>query len=450
LELEVAGILTGFAELKPLPTAHHPIPRITRPGTEETRLIEQERQWYCSNQIQEGIMTTLREGIDWVGYVDWTVRDFHGYETKRGSTYNAYLVRDEKTALIDFVKAPYAGELLRHITELTEPGKVRYVVCNHAEPDHSGAMPEVMKALPNAELVCNAKCRRALERQFDCTGIRFKIVEEGETLELGRRSLQFFNTPMAHWPESMVTYVPEEKLLFSMDAFGQHYAVSERFDRDVPFCDAINEAKTYYANIIMLYGGPVQNALKKLGGLPLEIIAPSHGIIWTENIPDILAAYDRWSRHVPTAKVLIFFDSMWQNTRRMAEAIFEGADQPGVSVRLYDVKSTHITTLATEALDCAALAVGSPTLNKGMMPKIAEALVYLKGLAPEGKCGVAFGSYGWAKMGGPVEVDRMLREMNVNLLADPIQAQYAPAEADLEKCREAGRMLAERALKAIG
>jgi flavorubredoxin len=233
-----------------------------------------------------------------------------------------------------------------------------------------------------------------------------------------------------------------------MDAFGQHYATSERFDTQVPFCEAMNEAKTYYANIIMLYGGPVQKALKKLGGLPIEMIAPSHGIIWTKNIPEILEAYDRWSRHVPEKKVLIFYDSMWQSTRRMADAVAEGANRPEIRVRLYDVKAAHITVLAAEALDCAALAVGTPTLNKGMMPKIAEALTYLKGLAPEGKAALAFGSYGWAKLGGPVEVDRILREMKTEILREPIQAQYAPTEADLEACRNAGRLLAEAALQA--
>lgn len=389
----------------------------------------------------------IKKDIYWVGHVDWNVRDFHGYETGRGSTYNSYLVKDEKIAVIDSVKAPYSGELLKKISDLVKFEDIDYVVCNHAEPDHSGSIPALLAVCPNAELVCNKKCQDILSKHYDTAAWNWKVVDDGETLSLGARTFAFMNTPMAHWPESMATYVPEEKLLFSMDGFGQHYATSGRFDDEVPLDELMFEAKTYYANIIMLYGSAIQKVLAKAANHEIDMIAPSHGVIWRTHIDKIVAAYDKWSRHIPSAKVLIFYDSMWKSTDTMARAIAEGAIVEGVDVKLYDVKATHITTLATESLDAAALAVGSPTLNRTLMPKAAEALTYLYGLSPEGKVGFAFGSYGWAKKGGQHAVQEYLERMKVELIRDqPIQAQYVPTEDVLEECRKAGRELADKAL----
>ncbi|MDD5698643.1 MAG: FprA family A-type flavoprotein [Victivallaceae bacterium] len=390
----------------------------------------------------------LRKNIYWVGYVDWDVRDFHGYRTDRGSSYNAYLIKDEKIAVIDSVKAPFADHLLANVAALTPLDKVDYVVCNHAEPDHSGALPELMKACVNAELVCNEKCRKTLSMYYDTAAWKFRIVDEANRIALGMHTLTFMNTPMAHWPESMFSYVPEEKLLFSMDAFGQHYARSERFDDEVPLAEAMQEAKTYYANIIMLYGKPVGNVLNRAAGLDIAMIAPSHGIIWRKNLNPIIEAYKRWSVCKAEPKVLIFFDSMWHSTEKLAEAIYEGAKQPGVSVVKHDLKTTNITVLADETLDCAVLAVGSPTLNKGMMPKVAEALTYLQGLAPAGKAAVAFGSYGWAPRGGAHAVQDCLRNMGCELVREePLQCQFAPAAEVLETAWELGGRLAEKALE---
>ncbi|MDD5728684.1 MAG: FprA family A-type flavoprotein, partial [Victivallales bacterium] len=346
------------------------------------------------------MLEELKKNVFWIGFTDWDVRDFHGYHTRRGSSYNSYLIRDEKIVVIDSVKAPFAKNLLQNISELTSPEKVDYVVCNHAEPDHSGSLPVLMAACRNAELLCNAKCRETLELYYDTSGWKFRVVDESVKISLGRYSLTFMNTPMAHWPESMFTYVPEIRLLFSMDAFGQHYARSERFDDQVPLAELMQEAKTYYANIIMLYGNSVQKVLGRAAGLDIDMIAPSHGMIWRKHIPLIIDAYKRWSTFKAEAKVLIFFDSMWHSTEKIAAAIYDGARETGVSVRKYDLKCTHITKIAEETLDAAVLAVGSPTLNKGMMPTVAAALTYLKGLAPRDKAALAFGSYGWAKAGG--------------------------------------------------
>ena len=390
----------------------------------------------------------LKKDIFWVGYADWDIRDFHGYKTGRGSSYNSYLVKDEKIAVIDSVKAPFAKHLLGNIAMLTPLEKVDYVVCNHAEPDHSGSLPVLMEACKNAELVCNAKCQATLSVYYDTTNWKFKIIDEATPLSLGKYTLNFINTPMLHWPESMFTYVAEAKLLFSMDAFGQHYARSERFDDEVPMGELMDEARTYYANIVMLYGNQVQKTLAKAAGLDIEMIATSHGIIWRKHIPEILEAYDRWSRFVAKPQVLIFFDSMWHSTEKMAEAIYEGAKLPGVSVRKHDLKSTNITDIATETLESAVIAVGSPTLNKNMMPKVAEALTYLKGLSPKNKAAAAFGSYGWAKAGGASDVYKVLEEMKLEMIQESaLQCQYAPKEDMLAECRELGKKLAEKALE---
>ena len=390
----------------------------------------------------------LADGINWVGYVDWTVRDFHGYRTVHGSSYNSYLVQDEKTALIDAVKAPYFQNLLDHVTAFTPLDKIDYIVCNHAEPDHSGALPAVVAACKNATLICNAKCKEALSLHYDISDWKIQVVKEGETLSLGKRSLRFYNTPMVHWPESMATYVPEEKILFSMDAFGQHTACSKRFDDQVPLPEAIDSARTYYANIVMPYGKTVAAALKKLGALDIAMIAPSHGVIWRKNIATILKCYQDWMVTKAEKKVVVFFCSMWNSTRKMASAIAEGASSvPGVSVKLIDVTATHDTDTVTELMDCAAFAAGSATLNQGMMPEMARTMCYIKGLRPQNKKGFAFGSYGWAEKGASA-VDAILTEMGVEKVMEPITSRFAPNAETLKACREAGVKLAEIALQA--
>ncbi|MGI5860811.1 MAG: FprA family A-type flavoprotein [Myxococcales bacterium] len=393
---------------------------------------------------------TVKDNIYWVGFVDWNVRDFHGYETHRGSTYNAYLVLDEKPALIDAVKGPYAPELLARVAERVDLGKVAYVVCNHAEPDHAGGLPAVMAACPQAELVCNAKCREALSQHFDTSAWRFKVVADGATLSLGRRTLQFFETRMVHWPESMATYVPEEKLLFSMDAFGQHMASSGRFDDEVPFGELMSEAKTYYANILMPFGAPIGRTLDRLSGLELEMVAPSHGVIWRRHFKEISEAYRRWTRLEAQPKVLVVYDTMWKSTEQMAHAILEGATQPGVEAKLIYIRASNTTEIATEVLDAACVAFGSATLNNCIMPQAAAALTYLKGLKPVGKAGFFFGSYGWAKAAAAQEAQQYFEAMKLQVTRAPLVSQFVPKPEILEECRAAGRQLVEKALELSG
>ena len=398
----------------------------------------------CTSQHRTAV--EIADRVHWVGYVDWNVRDFHGYTTDRGATYNAYLVEDEKTALIDTVKGPYADYLLDNVASLTDLSKVAYVVCNHAEPDHAGALDAVINALPNAVLVCNKKCLAALSRHFDTSGWKVETVATGDVLSLGARTLGFIDTPMVHWPESMFTYLSEEKILFSMDAFGQHYATSQRFDDEVVLCTAVEEAKAYYANIIMPYGKQVAGVLGRVADLDVKMIAPAHGVIWRTHVARILDAYRNWSVCRPRKKVLVVYDTMWGSTAEMARAIHEGASLPGVDAVLVSIRDSNLTRIATEVIDAATVAFGSSTLNRGMMPMAAAVLTYLNGLRPANKAAFAFGSYGWGK-GGPDSVDDWLEAMKWEILREPLKVQYRPTRKALDECREAGRMLGEKAIE---
>ncbi|MBC8478458.1 FprA family A-type flavoprotein [bacterium] len=389
---------------------------------------------------------TLCANVEWVGVVDWNIRDFHGYETDRGSSYNSYLICDEATALIDTVKESFADTLLANISVLTDLAAVKFVICNHAEPDHAGSLPRVMAALPDAEVVCNVKCREALNRQFDTSRWRFKIVSSGEELSLGKSVLRFIDTPMVHWPESMFTFMPQERILFSMDAFGQHYATSRRFDDENPEEIILEEARAYYANIVLPYSSIVTRLLGSTSDLKPTLIAPSHGIIWRTHIDRIVQAYHDWSSHKPQPKVLIIYDTMWNSTELMARAIQAGAEISGVDARLIHLRRSSHSRIAAEVQDAAAVAFGSPTLNGTMMPMAGALLTYLKGLRPQGKVAFAFGSFGWGN-GGPEEIDEIMRKLKWDLTRPPLKAQFRPTAEILEECRREGRQLATRALE---
>lgn len=376
----------------------------------------------------------LRKGIYWVGAIDWSLRNFHGYTTNRGATYNAYLIVDEKVALIDTVKAPFAEELLQRIAEVIDPEKIDYVVSNHVEMDHSGAIPRVMEACKNATIVTSApsglKGLKAHYGQYPYQGVK-----GGDTLSLGQRTLSFVPTPMLHWPDNMVTYCPEEKILFSNDAFGQHYATSQRFDDEVPLDIALYEAKKYYANIVMLYGRQAHGAYEVVKGLELDMIAPSHGVIWRSHIQDILECYRVWSSNEPQDGAVVVFDSMWHSTETIARTIAEAFQEKGVGVKFFDLKVNHPSDIVVDVLTSKYIAVGSPTLNNGMMADVAGFLCYLKGLSPKNRQAFAFGSYGWGGQSiGLVEEE--LKACGFDICLDKIRVQYIPSKEQLEDIRQ--------------
>ncbi|MDR0520761.1 MAG: FprA family A-type flavoprotein [Planctomycetaceae bacterium] len=394
--------------------------------------------------------TELAENIDWVGYVDWDVRDFHSFDTHHGATYNAYLIRDEKTAVIDAVKAPYVSNLLHNIADKTDLAKVDYVVCNHAEPDHAGGLGALLANLPNATLLCNAKCKDALGGYFDTANWKIQIVSPHDKIPLGRKTLSFLDTPMVHWPESMFTYIPEDQILFSMDAFGQHLATSERFDDQYDLHSILVEAKTYYANIVTPYGKQVQAVLKAAENIPIKMIAPSHGLIWRRYVSTIIGEYQNWAAGKYAPKLLILFDSMWGSTAQMADAVMRGAtlESDKVSVQFLHVRKNTLTRIALEMLDASAVALGSPTMNMQMMPFLSGVLTYIRGLKCIPKTAMAFGSHGWAGAGSK-HLDMWIEETGWLRLMPPIQSKFKPSCDILDKCEEAGRKLAQAALNAV-
>jgi len=387
----------------------------------------------------------IRDRIHSVGVVDWSVRDFHGYNTERGATYNAYLIQDQKNALIDTVKAPFAQDFLNNVAKVLDLQKIDYVIINHAEPDHTSALPAVMQALPQATLLCSKKCVPVLSAYYDTSNWKIQAVGTGDTLNLGKHTLSFVEIPLVHWPDSMVTYLADEKILFSSDAFGQHYSSSSRFDDENPMGEIMDEARIYYANIVNPYGKRVQQVLEILGGLSIEMICPSHGVIWRSYVGEIIKAYHNWAWNRSKAKVVIVFETMWNSTGAMAEAILEGAAQPGVEVKLFNIRHSNNTHLVTEFLDCACVAFGSSTLNQGMLPSMASLLCYTQGLNFQNRAGVAFGSFGWGK-GGPEALAEKITDLKWELLSAPLKAKYRPTVEDLQDCYLMGKKLAEKAL----
>lgn len=375
-------------------------------------------------------------GVYWVGGVDWNERNFHGYTTERGTTYNAYLIVEEKIALIDTCKAPFADDLLARIADVVDPASIDYVIANHGEPDHSGALPAVMAAAPHARLVCGAPQGVGVLKAHYGDGFDFLPVKTGDTLSLGKRTLSFVQTPLVHWPDNMVTYDAADRILFSNDAFGQHLASSSRFDDEVGLPEVMVQAQKYYANIVLPYGKQVGKALDALEGLAIDLIAPAHGVIWRSHVAEALAAYRTWSAGEPGERAVVVYDSMWRTTESMARTIAEAFAECDVPVQLLDLKANHISDIMSEVLPARYVAVGSPTLNMTMMPTVAGFLCYLRGLAPKGRVGIAFGSYGWAPA-GPNDVAAALEAAGFALPLPTLTRQWREDAEDLAAIRAA-------------
>ncbi len=391
----------------------------------------------------EKAKVTLANNIYWVGVVDWNIRDFHGYITKRGSTYNAYLIRDEKTALIDTVKYMFGDELLRNVTEIVDPEKIDYIIVNHVEMDHSSSLPMIAKVAKNATIITSERGKDAIIEHYG-PNFNIKTVKSGETLKLGEHTLSFLEAPMLHWPDSMFTYIVEDKILMPNDAFGQHLASGQRFDDEVDEHILMEEAQTYYANILMLLGPQITRKIQEVVqmGIPISMIAPSHGIIWRKDPTKIIQAYLNWSAGNTKKKVAIVFDTMWGSTDKMARAISEGVISEGVEVKLLKLRASENTEAATEILDSKAVLVGSPTLNNGMFPTIGSFMTYLTGLRPKNKIWSFFGSFGWG--GGAVRgMTEMARKAGFEVHEPGVEIKYIPEPEDLKKCFELGKQIAK-------
>ena len=380
----------------------------------------------------------------WVGGIDWNERLFHGYTTERGITYNAYLIMDEKVTLIDTCKATFSDELVQRISQVVDPAKIDVVITNHVEMDHSGSLPVIHRLAPNATIYASAGAGvNEVRVHF---GIEATPVKSGDTLCIGERTLTFVTTPMVHWPDNMVTYSDVDQILFSNDAFGQHFATTKRFDDENDLCEIFKQAKKYYANIVWPYGMQAHKALEAVKGLDLKMIAPSHGCIWRSHIDEILEKYEAWTTYQTEEKAVVVFDSMWHSTEFMAREICDAFIAEGVSAQLVDVKTTHISDIMLYMCDAKYVAVGSPTLNSNMLPTIASFLTYMRGLSPknEQRIGLAFGSYGWAPL-GPKQVYAELENAKFQLPVPVVAQQWIPSEENLAELQDTVRKMIEAA-----
>ncbi len=386
----------------------------------------------------------LKKGIYWVGAIDWNVRDFHGYSTPYGSTYNAYLILDEKNVLIDTVKAPFYLEMLGRISEIIDPGRIDIVVCNHVEMDHSGSSLQIIDRIGSPLVVTSERGKKGLEKHYGRSW-KFKTVKTGETLSIGHRTLVFVEAPMLHWPDSMFTYIPEEKLLLPNDTFGQHIASCQRFADELEESQVMKHAAKYFANILWPLAPLVLkkiDEIKKMG-IPIEMIAPSHGLIWRRDPSRILQAYVDWSQGKARKKVLVVYDTMWGSTERMAKAILTGLIEEGVEARLFHLRSNHRSEIIEEMLEAKGILLGSPTLNNGMFPTMGDFLTYMKGLRPKGKLFGLFGSHGWG--GGAIkEMRKLLESEKFEIWEKELSVQFVPNPEELSRAVQFGREFAKR------
>jgi len=385
----------------------------------------------------------LKKGIYWVGAIDWNLRDFHGYVTGRGATYNSYLIIDEKVTLIDTVKAPFYEEMLSRIKEIIDPSKIDLLISNHLELDHSGSIPQFVRDCPQAKIYIGKMAEKGFKKYFP--GVPFETVKTGDRISLGSRTIEFIETPMIHWPDSIFSYIPEEAILFSMDGFGQHIATSGRFDDEVDMHDVMAEAGKYYANLLTHLSPLISATLKKVAELNLKIdmIAPSHGIIWRSNIPAIMEAYQRWSSGRTKKKIIVVYDTMWRSTEKMAGALTEALTAQGIEVALLSLRENHRSDIMAALLESAGLLLGSPTIHRNLFPTVADFLCYMRGLKPGKKIAAAFGSYGWS--GESVDlITAGLKEAGFDVMEPGVKAMFAPDENELAAVRNLAASMAER------
>jgi len=377
-------------------------------------------------------MVKIKEDIYWVGHIDWDLRNFHGYSTPSGSTYNAYLILDDEPVLIDTVKHYGFDDMLSGIKKHIDPEKIKHIVSNHAEMDHSGSIDRILEYCPKAEVVCSPNGKVSLSRHFK-KNWKFKVVEDFDTLCLGKRNLIFSLMPMVHWPDSMVTYSEKDCLLFSNDAFGQHYASKEHFVDEIGKDIILKEAAKYYANIVLPYGAQVQKALAVLSKLKIDVICPSHGAIWRESqdISKIISLYDQWSSYQSKAQVAIIYDTMWGSTEKIAKKLFKFIDNENIPVKLLHLGKNDSSDVVTDVMESKVIMIGSPILNNKIFPNTSGFLTYLAGLKPRKKYGFSFGSYGWAKLGFKA-FDEFFKEVQMEVLDEGRYFQYVPDDDELE------------------
>jgi len=385
----------------------------------------------------------LKNGIYWVGAVDWAVRDFHGYETPRGTSYNNYLIDDDEPTLFDAVHHDFVDISIKNISRITDLQKIKHIVINHIENDHATGLEKILEIVPSANIYLTERGKNGLGRFIDLSKYKVSVVKSGDTLKIGKRTLQFIETPMMHWPDSMFTYIKEEKILISQDAFGQHIASAERFDDEFVKNHSMEELEDavidYYANILMLYGNVIKGKIEEIKklGIGIEMIAPDHGVIWRSHLDKVLSLYSDMVDAKAKLGTVIVYDTMWHSTEQMVFPIAKGLEDEGIPVIIIKLRATPKSVAVKEVWKSRGVIVGSPTLNNGIFPSVAEFLTYLKGLRPKNRLFAAFGSYGWS--GEAIkDMYEIAKSMKLEVFEPGIRVLYKPSEEDLNKCYEFG------------
>ncbi len=389
---------------------------------------------------------TVKNNIKWVGKIDWELRKFHGdeYSTHNGSSYNSYLIKEDKVALIDTVWGPFAKEFVENLAKEIDLNQIDYVIANHAENDHSGALPLLMQQIPDVSIYCTKNGVKSLKGLYH-QDWNFQVVKTGDKLSLGSKELIFVEAPMLHWPDSMFTYLTGDDVLFSNDAFGQHYASEFMFNDRVDQAELFSECIKYYANILTPFSPMVIRKIKEVLGfnLPLDMICTSHGIIWRDNPAQIVEKYMEWADNYQENQITILYDTMWDSTRVMAEQVAVGircADEK-VTVKLFNLAKTDKNDAITEIFKSKAILMGSPTVNNGILVAVAAILEEIKGLKFKNKKAGTFGSYGWSGEATKILSER-LSDSGFEIINDGLRLTWSPDEESMQSCRDYGKSFA--------
>ncbi|CVK18988.1 anaerobic nitric oxide reductase flavorubredoxin [Sporomusa sphaeroides] len=389
----------------------------------------------------------ITDNVTWVGKVDWELKKFHGeeYSTHKGSTYNSYLIRDGKNVLIDTVWLPFAQEFVANLQQEIDLDKIDYIIVNHGEVDHSGALPQLMKLIPNTPIYCTANAVKSLKGQYH-QDWNFQVVKTGDKLNIGSKEFIFVEAPMLHWPDTMMCYLTGDNILFSNDAFGQHYASEYMFNDLVDQDELYKECIKYYANILTPFSRLVDRKIQEVVGfnLPVAMICPSHGVLWRDNPLQIVTKYTEWAKDYQENQITILYDTMWDGTRKMAEAIAAGikAGDPSVNIKLFNTARRDKNDIITEVFKSKAILVGSPTVNKGVLSSIAGIMEEIKGLAFKNKKAAAFGAYGWS--GESVKIiNEMLASAGFAVVNDGFKGLWNPDAQTTEGAIQFGKEFAK-------
>lgn len=395
----------------------------------------------------------ISDNVYWVGAIDWGIRDMHGYATHRGTTYNAYLILGESPILIDTVKHEFFHEMMSRIKSVLDPSKIKYIISNHAEMDHSGSLKDTIDAVCPEKIFASKAGKLALNNHFHDLDFDISVIEDSKEMDIDGNKFTFFETKMLHWPDSMVSYFHNDKILFTQDGFGMHLATTRLMASENHEDILREEAAKYFANILFPYINIAKNFINKLPGLDIDIklLAPDHGPIWdsAELIEWIVSLYTEWSQQKPTAKAIILYDSMWHSTETLANVMADELMQKGINVVVIPATGSHRSDLATEILECGALLIGTPTLNNNMFPAVADMLYYIKGLKPKNLIGQAFGSFGWSGE-GVRQVKEIMDSMGIEMIDEPINCKYVPDDKVIENVRSLASNIAELLLKRNG